>query len=194
MDFVKKIHEIVESCVENYKDMETELKSISNSLKKGDITPKAANTRRTELREKKSELYAKARSEIRQAQSDFKAAVDKASLIDGSMNNADAAIFQSGITLTSKQFENIVERNKHNPFVVGLARKYLNDHKDFTATMPLDYDQIVKNYDAFAEAASGVVADDLSSIRLALFLNGNVDPEGVDLISGDGEGDSGTPI
>ena len=98
------------------------------------------------------------------------------------MNNGDAAILQSGVVLTGDQFENIISRNKTNPFILTLARKYFNEHPDLIASMPPTYEKAIENFDNFADAAYHVVGDDPLSLRSAHLFSGAYDPAGADLV------------
>ena len=180
MKFVENVYGIVTNTIMARKEIAENIKVISRDPDRSD----AAKEKETEfLKNQAAKILADARTDLEVIRGEFKTAADNAFLIDGSMNNADAAIFQSGITLTPEQFEHIVERNKLNPFVISLARKYYDEHQDtsFIATLPPTHEQAVTNFDSFIDAAKSITADDPFSFRYAFFLK-NSPPVGADLI------------
>ena len=181
MDYVKKVREIVENCIESRKAFDA---AIAEAQRDESLSGKGIADKIMTLKLQRDECIVAAHKALLGLKDEFIAAAEKSNLISGDMNNDDAAIFMSGIELSVSQFEDIANRNKDNPFVLALAHKYIDEHKGFVATLPLSVPQIIANFTDFADRACNMIYEPAESIRLAYFLDERrFNPEGCDRIS-----------
>lgn len=179
MNFVKEVYTLVNECNDTCRDLASEIRKTE---RRDDIVEKKKKEIIDDLKNQRENLISDTKQSLRTLKATFKAAAEKASIITPDMNNGDAAILQSGVVLTGDQFENIISRNKTNPFILTLARKYFNEHPDLIASMPPTYEKAIENFDNFADAAYHVVGDDPLSLRSAHLFSGAYDPAGADLV------------
>ena len=175
MDYVKAVKDLVAQLHERIKGYNAEIEKLQKERNRGTIGPKTASEKIESLKKQQTADIVATRRAILSYKDKFREETEKANLIDGSMNNSDAAIFQSGIKLTEQQFNAIVERNRKNPFVIALARKYLEEHNDFFANMPPTAGQTIEAFDEFVEMAATICYEDPNSLRTAMFLE-RLDP------------------
>ena len=184
MNYVKTVKNHVEQLHERIKAIEADIANVDKASKAGSIGPKTAAEKIADLKAQRDADVIATHREILSFKEKFKEAAEKASLIDGSMNNSDAVIFQSGVKLTEQQFNALVERNKKNPFVIALAHKYAEEHEEISnvANLPPRTEQIIANFNEFADVAASMCYESPESIRVAMFFQMQPDPEGAESI------------
>lgn len=183
MNYVKTIKNLVEQLHERVKTIEADIENVAKMSRAGSIGAKTAAEKIADLKAQRDADVIATRHEILRLKEPFKEAAEKASLIDGSMNNSDAVIFQSGVKLTEQQFNALVERNKKNPFVIALAHKYAEEHEEISkANLPLSTERIIANFNEFADFAASMCYESPESIRVAMFFQVHPDPEGAESI------------
>lgn len=182
MNYVEEVKKIVEDCVERRKEIDDEVEAVRKDEL---LSATGIEEKVSALKIRANELVISAYKELISLREQFAEVAEKSTLIDGSMNNEDAAIFMSGIELTVAQFEDIVSRNVNNPFLISLAKKYIDEHKGFTATLPLSVPQVVKNFNEYIDIATNMLHEPSGSLKVVFFLDekrGYV-PEGAERFS-----------
>lgn len=180
MNFKTRVYNAVTTYISKLDEMNAAEKEIAAQERAEKIGHGYACERREELEAQRKAAYENALAEIEHIRRSHNEAVDAWDEMDGSKLDKDAELLKLDISMTQKQYQQLVDKHKDNSLMLQLLCDYADRHPEepLFADRPADAKTRKDNFDEYCNRAASACRNP-SSISAAMFLDDNGVPASV---------------
>lgn len=175
MQYTEKVMNIVKDTLSEVGKISGELQQLTARYKAEEIDGQNYRAQKAELDQRISAVRMDAMKVLQDTGAAYRAKVEKAAEIDGSMLHEDAKLLQLDMKMSAHQFETLVEKHKGNPLMAQLLQEYSSKHEGLYAGFIPTADAKATAFDQFISSAQNTIRTP-DNLPAAMFQEGRYTP------------------
>ena len=175
MQYTQKVMNIVKESLSKVEQITGELQELTARYRAEEISGQDYRAQKAELDQRISAVRVDAMKVLQDTGAAYRAHVERAAEIDGSMLHEDAKLLQLDMKMSAHQFETLVEKHKGNPLMAQLLQEYSNKHEGLYAGFIPTADAKATAFDQFIANAQNTIRTP-DNLPAAMFQEGRYTP------------------